>query len=422
MSLLRVLVLALFSLVRLVVNVAVAGPCDAPVNTDTAWIIKPAADSPLIRGAVDFQVNLSLPSGPPVSVEVWVNGNLRATFPFDQLKLTQVVGSNNQYVLRATFGETDDSQIRDDPGLNRIEVVEHGPKGCVISHPALEVNGIDRRSRALVVGISNYPNIATKLSFAHQDAHLMAQYFKTQLHVEDVRELPEGAATQRRIRAELDDARLHLSPDSRFYLYFSGHGYAKDDPNYDISRFDGRPQDQVYIVPWEGEIDDPWTLVPVTDIVAFFNHVQASTKVLIFDACFAAVAPDSNDRWRSKGVFDARESLRKATGAAPIADITVGSRILAVLSTRPGGVSYEAEDAATGGVFTHFLLQAAADKVTFPSGTTLSEAAKYAKDKGDGLLKGLVTGYGTAGHEDLSEVPTVFGASSVGSPIPWSDP
>jgi hypothetical protein len=393
------------------------GPCDHPVPIDSVTIVKPEVTSDPIIGHADFEVLLSLPSGPPQTVDVLVNRHIARTFTFDAQHFTQT--NTNVWVLKSNIGETKNAEIHDVPGLNRIEVVNHGSAGCALSAPRIE-NGINTKSRAIVIGISNY-NVVSRLTYAARDAHLMAQQLKQMLAPDDITiEMEDENAKLDDIRNQLQKAQNELSPDATFYFYFSGHGFAKDKPGYDVARFTNNPEDQVYLVPWAGNLTDTWSLLPLVEIINYLNAIQASTKIVIFDSCFTGISPDPSDRWRSKGVFDTGARPSKATGLGLLTSIGVHTRILGLMSTQPGGVSYEVQDATVGGVFTHFLLQAASDRLAYPSGTTLHQAADYAKQNGDKLLKTLITGYGGQGHEDQNEDPKEFGVFDVGRAIAWT--
>src|SRR5258707_5515029 len=81
-----------------------AGPCDHPVPIDSVTIVKPEATSDPIIGHADFEVLLSLPSGPPQTVDVLVNRHVVRTFNFDAQHFTQT--NTNVWVLKSNIGET----------------------------------------------------------------------------------------------------------------------------------------------------------------------------------------------------------------------------------------------------------------------------------------------------------------------------
>lgn len=60
-------------------------------------------------------------------------------------------------------------------------------------------------------------------------------------------------------------------PQDRMVLYFSGHAAAKDG--------------KAYLVPTDGDLDDPNTLIPLDDLWAKLKDCKAQQKVVIFDVC-----------------------------------------------------------------------------------------------------------------------------------------
>jgi hypothetical protein len=156
------------------------------------------------------------------------------------------------------------------------------------------------------------------------------------------------------------------------------------------------------------------------DLMKSLALIRATTKVFIFDSCFSGVPRDPAHKWATKGVVDARGRTHTATGAQIVATLSARNMTVGLFSTKPGGVSYESVDGSIGGVFTHFLLQAASDKQTYPNGVTVAAAAAYAKTKGDVLLKSMVTSYGDTGYEDRNEDPKVINLGDPDKAINWS--
>ncbi len=60
-------------------------------------------------------------------------------------------------------------------------------------------------------------------------------------------------------------------PQDRIFLYFGGHAVEKD----------GR----AYLVPTDGDLDDPATLIPLDDLWAKLKACPAQQKVVVFDVC-----------------------------------------------------------------------------------------------------------------------------------------
>jgi Caspase domain len=415
----RVAVIALFALLSVTTTrlASATGPCDNPSHNDSVDIISPDRSAPTIIGAVSFEVHFSLPSAPPAAVEVWINDQLRQTFKYDQVKLHRRDPDGIVYILKSTLGESTKAEIPDFPALNVIQVVARGVAGCAISGK-LSVNGIDRRSHALVIGISKY-NVVNQLLHADEDATLVANHLKDDLHIDVVKTLTNDEASFFAILDELSKAKNLLSPDAKFFLYFSGHGFAIDELNWDPAFMD-HPENQVYLVPWDGHVDEPNALISLDYLMKSLAVIKATTKVFIFDSCFSGAAANTADKFMIKAITDANGPPRIATGAQLVTSLSARNMTVGVLSTQPGGVSYEASDANVGGIFTHFLLQAAKDKSAFPKkGPSLPEAAGYAQGKSEELLKTLVDNY-DATDESRRQRPQIIKLGDPNLSVPWS--
>jgi hypothetical protein len=79
----------------------------------------------------------------------------------------------------------------------------------------------------LSVGVSKYENPKYNLSFAHKDAIDLAEVFKNQTELYDVRKvtvLTDEKATRANVRSEFATMKKLISPNDLFVFVFSGHG------------------------------------------------------------------------------------------------------------------------------------------------------------------------------------------------------
>jgi WD40 repeat protein len=83
-----------------------------------------------------------------------------------------------------------------------------------------------KRAFALVIGINDYLDGVPKLGNARQDAEAVAEQLGTRPHDYEVSLLRDGEATRDAIRGYFETLPASLSQESRFLLYFAGHGVA----------------------------------------------------------------------------------------------------------------------------------------------------------------------------------------------------
>jgi hypothetical protein len=389
-----------------------ADHCSMPSPTDSLKIISPAENDE-IRGKRDLEVTLSLPGGAPTSIEVWLNNQLNRKF--DGGRAGKDSPSGITYSFTATIGELDDDEIHDAAGDNVLEVVERNTAGCR-SSGLIDFDGIDTKSRALVIGISNYMSV-DKLKLADRDADLMAAHFKD-LGVDIVKELTNEQATWKAIRTELFTAKQSVSKQAAFYLYFSGHGFATGQPDWD-AHFRNNPAYQVYIVPFDATVDEPTLLLSMQEIMEDLAGIRAETKIFIFDSCFAGRSTAPDGPFATKSVIDQRHRGNTPTGQEFLSTVSSSSVSYGLLATKPGGVSYEIRTDGVGGAFTHFLLEAA-DKLDQP--VFLQAAAGYSKEKITKLLKSVVDGYADPSNAAQQEEPQEMttGPPGLGAKLRWS--
>lgn len=188
---------------------------------------------------------------------------------------------------------------------------------------------------AVVIGIESYSEIATKAPYAERDADA----FKAAVRALGVPErniaLLKGpkagkAALEKNLEAWL--GRL-AKPDSRVYVYFSGHGA----PDVKTG--------QAYLVPWDG---DPnflaETAYPVAKLYKTLGALPAKQVLVAMDSCFSGAGG------RSVLASGARPLVSKVeTGAVPAK--------LTVLSASGGAEISGSLDDRQHGAFTWFLLE-----------------------------------------------------------------
>jgi len=149
---------------------------------------------------------------------------------------------------------------------------------------------------------------------------------------------PVHPPTRELIRQALHDFLRSSRPEDRVLVFFSGHLVEKDE--------------KLYLVPLEGNLEDPATLVPVEEVIHALRTCPAYDKLLVLDV--AHRDPELGSDLPDPGPLPAR--------AAKLAQEPVpGVRIW--LSCSAGQFSHEfASSGIVGSVFTHFLTVIGSEK------------------------------------------------------------
>lgn len=327
-----------------------ASHCINRSDVGSLEIQEPAEDSLLTHAHELLRVHLTVATGELSKLRVFVGSHQRKEF--DPTELNKEHGISE---LLTTLGTDGAATISVDPGLFNLEVVGELKNGKCISD-ARRLLGPDSKSRAIVIGVSQYDFIGDPLAKADDDAKGMADH----LIAEGIAVIPiyNQEATKTRIRTELDDA-MSLSADTTFYFYFSGHGYATDKLRYDRNVSHDH---QVYLVPTNGDVAHPDTLLPLQQLLDSVRDIPSKRKVIILDACFSGGNMSVNSTWKAKAVKDIRghapSDYLASNNSLDMVNRT-GDEALALFSTAISKVSFQS--VKFGGLFTHYLLKAATD-------------------------------------------------------------
>ncbi|MFL6414416.1 MAG: caspase domain-containing protein [Bryobacteraceae bacterium] len=162
-----------------------------------------------------------------------------------------------------------------------------------------------------------------------------------------------GEATSESIRNALASARQLLDgkPQSTFLFAFSGHGFQMKDPS---------GQDRNYLATL-GVTRDRLVqeALPLNEVEKLMSESGARRKVILIDAC-------RND-----------PNAKGADGARSFAQLQESEGTTILLSTRPGGFSYEDRELGHG-IFTYYLLEGLRGKAAGKDGfVTFYDLEKY---------------------------------------------
>jgi len=216
---------------------------------------------------------------------------------------------------------------------------------------------------AVLVGIDDYV-LAEKLQYCGSDQRALRERLVAAGFPEQQVFLLDDRATENRfrpLRANIErqiDALLKLAEqDDLVVIGYSGHGV----------QIDGN----TFLVPADGDPEDPATLVPLDGIYAQLQACMAATKLVIVDAC------------RNDPVRAGRRSALTAAGARGLGQGLKEARLpqgtVLFNSCAPGEISWE-EEKFKHGVFMHYVLEGLAGRADDDADGRLSlnELAKYA--------------------------------------------
>lgn len=201
------------------------------------------------------------------------------------------------------------------------------------------------RTYAVVIGISNYRNIAG-LKFADRDARAFADWLTSPYggvtNIDDIKLLTNENATQTAVADALYWLLGNVKSGDKAYIYFAGHG--------DVERKD--PSEPGYLLCYDvsnhaysggGAID----LVSLQRVITGIITLSENSKVIvIMDACHSG-------KLAGNKIQGNKLILENAIFSATYANVTK------ILSCEPNQVSYEDTKFGTGrGIFSYSLMQA----------------------------------------------------------------
>jgi hypothetical protein len=208
------------------------------------------------------------------------------------------------------------------------------PSGGVAAGPSILAAAPQPQNFALIIGIEKYRDLGTPVVGAHADAQNFATVMRRSLGLHDdrVRTALDDHATKTDIENQLAWLKDNVTPGSRIYFYYSGHG-APDTGS-------ATP----FLVPYDG---DPKSItqtgLALSAVLKRLSETRAREVVAFVDACF------SGEGGRSVLPPGARPLVR-------IKDTTPAPQL--VLMTAAGGseISGPAK-AGDQGLFTQYLTE-----------------------------------------------------------------
>lgn len=216
------------------------------------------------------------------------------------------------------------------------------------------------RSYAVVIGVSEYPNLPEKyqLHYANRDAESIYSILISpeggNYRAENVHKLIGTAATLENIQNELEEWLPSVAdPEDLVLVYFAGHGFVVNGATY-LAPSDFRMNEAV---------KTGYSAARLGTLIG--SKIQARYKVLLTDACHSgAIMPDQD-----------AESLNKSLG-------TLSQSIFSLTASRDRERSLESSELGGGhGLFTYYVIkgmEGAADE-SRDGVVTADELAEYVR-------------------------------------------
>jgi CHAT domain-containing protein len=290
-------------------------------------------------------------------------------------------------------------------------VSDSRPKGGLEPVQGLSTDAVEMALRpkrvALLVGIGEFTDERwPSLKHARNDAEKLGQLLSDPElgYFDSVEILAEAGGTSlAQVNAALERiADLTTSRRDTLVIYFSTHGTLARDPNGKLSRY------LVTSDTKQKRIRE--TALPVTDLIARFEKMPSSRKLLILASCHSG----SGKSALPENLTEELKGIKGAFFVRPLAEISQASMVLAACAW---GETAREDDKLEHDIYTHFLLDALAGQDEDGDGAvTATEAHAYAMAR---------TYYYSQGKQRPQVESTVLGADPIvlsGRRIKAADP
>lgn len=237
----------------------------------------------LTSSAFDAYIILRTPSGEQLDNDDGEDGT--------NSRLDTVLAEDGEYQVMVTSfsaGETGSYRFSVAPSMG-------SPRQAAVQGGA--------RVFAIMVGISEYGDVASDLPYTDEDAEKLAETLQREgvLNASSV-VLTNAEATVGGVQRAFQQVAAQAGPDDMFLFFFSGHGSQEDAPT-SAQEPDGRTES---IVLTDGEITDQ-------EMGRLFATLDTRLALLVLDSCFSGgFARNVVDRPGVMGLFSSEEDLTSA--------------------------------------------------------------------------------------------------------------
>lgn len=204
--------------------------------------------------------------------------------------LMDAMGVSEARLIEVGFGE--DYPMKDIPSDDarnrRVEVANRGvlPPRSAAGSPTTD----PRARRALIIGIDHYQHVS-RLKGPVSDASAMAKFVRTTMGFRDadVRTLLNGEATRAGIIGAIENWLIKdTRPGDEVFLYFSGHGFQREDQNGD----EPDKLDET-LVPVDAYVDKHnmvQNMISDDEVAALLERLSGRRVWVVVDACHSGTS------------------------------------------------------------------------------------------------------------------------------------
>lgn len=222
---------------------------------------------------------------------------------------------------------------------------------------------------ALIVGISNYKsNAYADLNNAARDAAAIKQFLSSagggNLSNDHIKLLTDAEATRANIIKTLTLMGAEANPGDLIMVYYAGH-----------ARADGGDSGQRYLIPWDGEPDNPkGSCLDRNNFAKLLDEAQQRRQLLFMDCCFAggpAVRANVKDTWANVPI---------GRSAPPGMGTSLAASRVVITSTAGDETALDSTNGAKNSPFATALIEILRDRKTYDidQDQTLSASEVYA--------------------------------------------
>jgi hypothetical protein len=197
-----------------------------------------------------------------------------------------------------------------------------------------EESATKKRRFGIFIGINDYASLGSRLMFPSNDAHAMAEAFRSGSGLQNtVVTLIDAGATREHVLSSMEDIARQVQPEDQVWLYIAGIGF----------QYGRQPSSYLALAGTRAASLQAGSLSS-DELLRWVKDLKAKQVLLLIDACY------------SGGMLHRGISLSPASGAAYRAQIEKrGGRVL-IAAGQADQLAFE--DANLGhGIFTYYLLR-----------------------------------------------------------------
>jgi hypothetical protein len=246
--------------------------------------------------------------------------------------------------------------------------ITHGG-GDASAAATTEESATKKRRFGIFIGINDYASLGSRLMFPSNDAHAMADAFRSGSGLQNtVVTLIDAGATREHLLSSMEDIARQVQPEDQVWLYFAGIGF----------QYGSQPSSYLALAGTQAASLQAGSLSS-DELLRWVKDLKAKQVLLLIDACY------------SGGMLHRGISLSPASSAAYRAQIEKRSGRVLIAAGQADQLAFE--DANLGhGIFTYYLLRGLAGAADADSDgyITAMELSSYVTSEVAGHSSGRV--------------------------------